>query len=155
MQGRGMTEFDIVMITKNSVKPCLEESLKSIEEAVNNSNFKPRLIIIDGYSTDETLKVIENHVELNPKIIFDDGNRATARQKGVEYVSSEFFAFIDSDVVLTPQWFNKMILHFEDPEVGAVWGAAIQTAEKKRKYFEAMAKFYGKTPTDMMKQYVK
>ena len=68
-------------------------------------------------------------------------------------MTSELFAFIDSDVVLTQEWFSQMIPYFEDPKVGAVWGAAIQTAPKRRKYFEAMAKLYGKSPLDMMKSY--
>jgi glycosyltransferase involved in cell wall biosynthesis len=148
-----MTDIDIIMITKNSVEPCLDESLKSIAESVKISGITPRLIVVDSNSKDETLAFIERHKELNPLILFDEGNRATARQKGIEHVSSELFAFIDSDVVLTQNWFSQIIPYFEDPKVGAVWGAAIQTALKRRKYFEAMAKLYGKRPLDMMKSY--
>jgi len=149
-----MTDIDIIMITKNSVEPCLDESLTSIEDAARQANIIPRLIVVDGGSTDGTIETVERHSEKTKLItLFDDGNRATARQRGIEHVTSKLFAFIDSDVVLTQEWFSQMIPYFEDPKVGAVWGAAIQTAPIRRKYFEAMAKLYGKRPLDMMKSY--
>lgn len=149
-----MTNIDIIMITKNSVAPCLEESLTSIEIAAKCSHIKPRLIVVDGGSDDGTLEIVDRHnTELGPLILFDEGNRATARQVGIEHVNTDLFAFIDSDVVLTKEWFSLMIPHFEDPKVGAVWGAAIQTAPIRRKYFEAMAKLSGKRPLDIMKSY--
>ena len=149
-----MTNIDIIMITKNSVAPCLEESLTSIENAAKCSRIKPRLILVDGGSDDGTLEIVDRHnTELRPLTLFDEGNRATARQVGIEHVKTDLFAFIDSDVVLTKEWFSQMIPHFEDPKIGAVWGAAIQTAPERRKYFEAMAKLYGKRPLDMMKCY--
>lgn len=149
-----MTNIDIIMITKNSVAPCLDESLSSIEIAAKCSCIQPRLIVVDGGSDDGTLEIVERHnTELGSLILFDEGNRATARQLGIEHVDTDLFAFIDSDVVLTQEWFSQMIPYFENPKVGAVWGAAIQTAPNRRKYFEAMSKLYGKSPLDMMKSY--
>ena len=149
-----MTDLDIIMITKNSVDPCLDESLTSIEKAASLAGIKPRLIVVDGGSTDETLEIIAGHKDkLNSVIFFDEGNRATARQVGFGQVVTEFFAFIDSDVVLPNEWFSQILPYFDDPEVGAVWGAAIQTAPKKRKYIEAMAKLYGRDPMDMAKSF--
>jgi glycosyltransferase involved in cell wall biosynthesis len=149
-----MTNIDIIMITKNSVAPCLEESLTSIENAAKCSRIKPRLIVVDGGSDDGTLEIVDRHnTELRPLTLFDEGNRATARQVGIEHVKTDLFAFIDSDVVLTKEWFSLMIPFFEDSKVGAVWGAAIQTAPIRKKYFEAMAKLYGKRPLEMAKSY--
>lgn len=149
-----MTDLDIIMITMNSVKPCLDESLTSIEKAAGFAGIKPRLIVVDGGSTDDTLEIVASHEEkLRPVTIFDDGNRATARQVGIGQVETEFFAFIDSDVILPCKWFTQILSHFDDPKVGAVWGAAIQTAPKKRKYIEAMAKLYGRDPIDMARSY--
>jgi glycosyltransferase involved in cell wall biosynthesis len=148
-----MTDIDIIMITKNSVEPCLDESLTSIEEAARSAGIEPKLIVVDGGSTDSTLEIVTNHEKLRPVTLYDDGNRATARQKGIEQVGSEFFAFIDSDVVLPNEWFSQILSHFDDPEVGAVWGATIQTAPKRRKYIEAMAKLFGRDPMDMARTY--
>jgi glycosyltransferase involved in cell wall biosynthesis len=147
-----MTDLDIIMITKDSVGPCLDESLTSIEEAALSAGIEPRLIVVDGGSKDGTLNIVASHAaKLNPVTFFDDGNRATARQRGIEEVKTEFFTFIDSDVVLPKEWFSQILVHFDDPKVGAVWGAAIQTAPKRRKYIDAMAKLYGRDPMDMAK----
>jgi hypothetical protein len=42
------------------------------------------------------------------KVIFDKGTRATARQKGIEAVGTEWFVFVDSDVVLKEGWFETV-----------------------------------------------
>ena len=142
------------MITKNSVQPCLEASLMSIEEALKEAQITARLIVVDGGSTDGTLEIIERHSGvLNPRVVFDDGNRATARQKGIELVESELFAVIDSDVVLMKNWFSQMAPHFEDPTVGAVWGATIQLDPTRRKYVDAMAKLYGRSTLERSRAY--
>ncbi len=149
-----MIDIDIIMITKNSVEPCLDESLTSIEDAARQANIIPRLIVVDGGSIDGTLETLERHSEKMRSItLFDGGNRATARQRGVEQVTSELFAFIDSDVVIPKEWFSQIIPYFEDPKVGAVWGAAVQTAPKRRKYIDAMAKLYRRNPRDMARSY--
>lgn len=142
-------KIDVVLLTKNSVKPCLELCLKSIEREVPVN----RLIVVDGGSTDGTLNVIKKYRDLNPLIIIDkDGNRATARQIGISKVETEFFAFIDSDVVLPPGWFKEAMKYFDDPSVGAVWGATIPLSPKKLKYFSAMARFYKKSLTELSRQ---
>ena len=147
-------KMDIIIITKNSVEPCLRKCLLSIIDASSISGLQPRLIIVDGGSTDGTIEMIKEFKdELNPIFLADQGNRATARQKGLDHVETDLFAFIDSDVELTLDWFEEMISHFTDKNVGAVWGAALQTSPKKRKYFEAMARLYGMKPLDMMRKY--
>jgi glycosyltransferase involved in cell wall biosynthesis len=84
------------------------------------------LIVVDGYSNDKTLEIIDGFNEKyhNVKIILDKGNRATARQKGIAAVATEWFLFVDSDVVLCDDWFKKA-QQFIGPKVGAVWGTEI------------------------------
>ena len=149
-----MNEMDIIIITKNSAEPCLNQCLSSIADAADFKDLQPRLIVIDGESTDGTLDIVNSYQkQLDPLIILDQGNRATARQKGLEHVETDLFAFIDSDVVLTRNWFKDMMPYFENHEVGAVWGAALHMDPKRKKYFEAMAKLYGAKPITMMRRY--
>ena len=146
--------MDILMITKNSVQPCLEESLRSIEEALKEAQITARLIVVDGGSLNGSLEIIERHSgALNPLVVFEGGNRATARQVGFELVESEFVAVIDSDVVLTGSWFSQMLVHFEDPRVGAVWGATLQVAPMRKKYVDAMARLYGENTLEKSRRY--
>lgn len=116
-----MDSVDVVLLTKNSdrkLKECLDSVYSNVPVA--------RLIAVDGYSTDKTLKILEEFNEKyhNVKIILDKGNRATARQKGIAEVNTEWFLFVDSDVVLCDGWFQKAQQYVNDG-VGAVWGTEV------------------------------
>ena len=112
---------DVVIITKNSER-MLSECLKSVYKNVPVN----RLIIIDGYSTDNTLQIVSQFQKKhgNVLIIQDKGTRATARQKGIDHVETEWFMFVDSDAVLCQDWFKKAEKHLAET-VGAVWGIEV------------------------------
>jgi glycosyltransferase involved in cell wall biosynthesis len=138
-----MGSVDVVLLTKNSEK-VLEKCLESVYQNVPVR----QLIVVDGYSTDKTLDILRQFNEKyhNAKVVYDSGTRATARQKGLRQVRTEWFMFVDSDVVLCKNWYQKAIKHV-DKNVGAVWGIEVwstiqnQTALKlflwiTRKIFE-------------------
>ena len=112
---------DVVIITKNS-ENMLNECLKSVYKNVPVN----RLIVVDGYSTDKTLEIVREFQKKHGNILLipDRGNRATARQKGINQVKTEWFMFVDSDAVLCKDWFKKAEKHLS-PNVGAVWGIEV------------------------------
>jgi len=114
-------QVDVAVLTKNS-QETLRECLQSIYDNVNVN----RLIVVDGYSTDKTLDIVKEFEELygNVVVIMDKGTRATARQKAIEAVETDWFMFVDSDVVLCDRWLEKAKKYISD-DVGAVWGIEI------------------------------
>jgi glycosyltransferase involved in cell wall biosynthesis len=96
--------------------------LKSIYANVPVKN----LIVIDGNSTDRTEEILQkfNSQYSNVKIFKSGGSRAQAREEGIKKVTTEYFAFIDSDVILCKDWFNKAQRDLA-ADVGAVWGLNI------------------------------
>lgn len=100
----------------------LEKCLTSVYENVPVN----RLIVVDGYSTDKTIEIISsfNKKFHNVKIIFDKGTRATAREKGIREVETDWFMFVDSDVVICKNWYQKAIKHL-DKSAGGVWGIEV------------------------------
>jgi glycosyltransferase involved in cell wall biosynthesis len=120
-------DVDVVIITKNSER-MLTECLKSVYKNVPVN----RLIIVDGYSTDKTLEIARQFQKEhgNVLVIQDKGNRATARQKGIAQVKTEWFMFVDSDAVLCKDWFKKAEVHL-DESVGAVWGIEVWSTIRK------------------------
>jgi len=114
-------DVDVVIITKNS-ESMLNECLKSVYKNVPVN----QLIVVDGYSTDRTLEIVRQFQKKhgNILVIQDKGNRATARQKGIDQVKTEWFLFVDSDVVLCKDWFKKAEKHLGQ-NVGAVWGIEV------------------------------
>lgn len=113
--------IDVVILTKNS-EHRLKECLKAVYENVPLN----RLIVVDGHSTDRTLEIVREFQEKhgNVLVIQDRGTRATARQKGIEQVKTEWFMFVDSDAVLCKGWFKKAEKHIGQ-NVGAVWGIEV------------------------------
>jgi len=126
-------KVDVVVLTKNS-EPTLEKCLDSIYENVPVN----RLIAIDGFSTDGTLSILRKYSEKygNLVIVSEPGTRAIARQRGIELVKTEWFMFVDSDVILCEDWF-KTAEKLNGPGVGAIWGVDIPS--NPRIYYRAKA----------------
>jgi glycosyltransferase involved in cell wall biosynthesis len=114
-------DVDVVIITKNS-EHMLSECLKSVYKNVPVN----RLIVVDGGSTDKTLAITREYQKKygNILVLQDRGTRATARQKGIDQVKTEWFMFVDSDAVLCKDWFKKAEKHLGQ-NVGAIWGIEV------------------------------
>jgi len=127
---RNDLKIDVIMLTKDSER-ILEKSLSSVYENVPIGN----LIVVDGNSTDSTLGILHEFHERYGNIIVlqDKGTRASARQKALGYVKSEWFMFVDSDVVLCDGWFVKAKGLMSD-DVGAIWGVEIWSVLQGTKF---------------------
>ncbi len=114
-------EIDVVMLTKNS-QHLLAKCLASVYRNVPVKN----LIVIDGFSTDRTLEILEqfNRKYKNIQLHQMEGTRAKARTEGIRRVTTDWFMFLDSDVLLCRDWFKKAQANMADG-VGAVWGLNI------------------------------
>lgn len=101
---KGTGSIDVCMMTKNSNKPVFKQCLESIKRSDIPIN---RFIAIDNNSTDGTQKAIK---KIFPKAIIVNlgGNLAYAREKAIEMVETEWFAFIDSDAVLPDNWYSEI-----------------------------------------------
>jgi len=113
-----MQQVDVVLLTKNS-EHLLGKCLTSIYQNVPIKN----VIVIDGFSTDRTLEILEkfNRKYGNVLLFQIDGSRAKARTEGIRRVSTDWFMFVDSDVLLCKDWFKKAQADLANG-VGAVWG---------------------------------
>ncbi len=115
------SKIDIVVLTKNSDR-LLRECLESVYANVPVN----KLIVVDGYSTDKTLAILNEFRKKhgNVTVIQDRGTRAAARYKGIRRVTTPWFMFVDSDVVLCKNWFKKASPYLQH-DVGAVWGTEV------------------------------
>ena len=110
-----MQAVDVVVLTKNS-EHLLSKCLASIYKNVPVKN----LIVVDGYSTDRTLKIVNkaNEEHGNVLVLSMNGTRAKAREAAIRLVTTDWFMFVDSDVLLSRDWFAKAQRNVED-DVGA------------------------------------
>jgi glycosyltransferase involved in cell wall biosynthesis len=137
-------KIDVVLLTKNSLQPCLRECVESIYQNIPVN----RLIIVDGGSTDGTLEFLQKYPATE---IIDDskGTRATSRQKGIDAVETEWHMHIDSDVLLSHDWFKKAWELMND-HIGAIWGVAVPTEKHFFNITYAMSKLYRISVKDLL-----
>ena len=110
-----LVEVDVVMLTRNSAKPFLEKSLDSVYQNVPVR----KLFVVDAFSSDETLDIVRSYP--NVVVVQNGGNRAVARQIGIEKAETEWHLHVDSDVILSENWFYE-VGKFMGEDVGAIWG---------------------------------
>jgi glycosyltransferase involved in cell wall biosynthesis len=110
--------LDVVVCAKNQAQ-MLEQVLQQI---IREVPFRD-LIVIYGSSKDRTKEIAEKYSE---KVFWDgDKGLGAARNLGVRMASSELVAMIDSDVILTKDWYKRLVKHLEDPKVAAAMGTVI------------------------------
>jgi glycosyltransferase involved in cell wall biosynthesis len=114
-------DIDVAILTMNSGR-MLRECINSVYKNVPVKN----LFIIDGHSTDSTADIVKEFQEKYGNVTFiqEKGTRATARQTAIRMVKSDWFMFVDSDVILSKNWFAEAEKLVED-DVGAIWGIEI------------------------------
>ena len=81
------------------------------------------MIVVDGFSTDRTLQILGdfNQRHGNVLVFQVDGSRAKARTEGIRHVTTDWFLFVDSDVVLCKDWYKQVQADLKTG-VAAVWG---------------------------------
>lgn len=137
------SEIDVILLTKNSY-PEVRKHADSVIRGIPINH----LIVVDGGSTDGTVEFLSNKLPGRVKVIEDRGNRATARQKGIEAVETEWHVHVDSDVELTPNWYSQIRKHVQ-PDVGAVWGVTIPTERHTWNRVWSLAKLYRMSPLEL------
>ena len=116
-EGGNLTKavVSVVIPTRNE-EDVIHECLSS----VLNQSLKPlEIIIVDGNSTDNTLKVARQF----PVKVITEGESPSlpnARNLGVEAAVGEIIFIIDSDVILEKDCIRNAIKYFEDPNTIAV-----------------------------------
>ena len=124
-----MEPIDVAILTMNSER-MLRECINSVYKNLPVNN----LIIIDGYSTDTTADIVKEFQEKyrNVNFVQEKGTRGSARQKAIQLVKSDWFVFVDSDVILSKNWFAEAEKLIKD-DVGAIWGIEIWSVLKGTK----------------------
>jgi glycosyltransferase involved in cell wall biosynthesis len=124
-----MEPIDVAILTMNSER-MLRECINSVYKNVPVKN----LIIVDGYSTDATANIVKEFQEKYRNVTFvqEKGTRGSARQTAIQLVKSDWFMFVDSDVILSKNWFLEAQKLVKD-DVGAVWGIEIWSVLKEAK----------------------
>jgi glycosyltransferase involved in cell wall biosynthesis len=115
--------FSIVTVVYNS-----ENLIESTIKSVINQNFdKYEYIIIDGKSTDNTLKIVQKYKK-NIDLILSEPDRGIydAMNKSLQYVKGEFVLFLNSgDTLYDINTLKKVAAYYKrDNNLEYIYGAA-------------------------------
>lgn len=127
-----MERIDVIMPTYNCEK-YLEKSLESVYREIPVHH----LIIVDGFSKDRTIEIVKRYS--NVVIIQTKKSLGKSREIGIKNVDTEWFAFVDSDVVLKRGWFN-CTSSLVNTNIGAVEGLDRLVDPRRRAFQEGMEK---------------
>jgi len=109
-------KVSVVLLTKNSVATVR----KSLDSVFQQTRKPDEVVVVDGGSTDGTLEVVRQHPV---KLVLEPGlGFGYARNLGVEKAEGDFVFFIDSDCYADPRWIEKILPHFDDPEIAGATG---------------------------------
>ena len=119
--------IDVAVLTLNSER-LLKECLNSVYSNIPVHN----LIVIDGFSTDGTRDIVKQFEKKYGNVIFiqERGTRGSARQTAIRLAKTDWFMFVDSDVILSKNWFVKA-QKFMKQDVGAIWGIEIWSVMRR------------------------
>ncbi|MFX1295645.1 MAG: glycosyltransferase [Promethearchaeota archaeon] len=95
--------IEIIIPTLNS-EPMIKHCLKAIQKMKKISQIELKTVIVDGGSTDKTLKIAESFgavIYRNARIPHTIGS---SRKLGLMKASGDYVAFIDSDELLNYNW---------------------------------------------------
>lgn len=120
--------YSILVATMNRPK-AIEKLLESVEQ----QTFLPsEMILVDQSKDDLTKNICDAYIprlkakgQLFKYIRQETPSLVKARNRGVDESTGEIICFIDDDLILRPDYFERIAFYFQDPAVGGVTGNVI------------------------------
>ena len=130
--------IDVTVATKNSAH-TLDKCLKAIRANIPVR----RLVVVDGGSTDGTLAIAKKY---GASVVIEPGPLGRVRYAQAQECSTEWIAYIDSDVYVYKSWWSEVSRHIGDEKVGMVLGfadAPVRTLPIYEIYLKHIARKFG------------
>jgi glycosyltransferase involved in cell wall biosynthesis len=89
------------------------------------------LILVDGGSADDTVSLARSY---GAKIVTERGLLGRVRYVQAQECSTDWIAYVDSDVYVYEQWWREVSKNLDTPEVGMVLGFADAELDKLPEY---------------------
>jgi glycosyltransferase involved in cell wall biosynthesis len=115
--------MDYMVLTRNDVA-TIRLTIASIR---NQSNVNRIVVILSASSSDGTAPIVDelHRKKMIDKVIIENQGLTYGRRLAIEEAETDFFAFVDADVILSPQWAERMWMYISESDkcVGAAFGA--------------------------------
>ncbi len=99
-----------------------EENIESTIKSLLNQTYKNfEITVVDNNSKDRTKEIAERYVRT---VTETKQGYIHAVIRGIQETDGEIIAVCDADSIYSKKWLEKMVKHFKDPEIVAVYGTA-------------------------------
>ena len=120
----------IITVTKNC-ETTIEDTLNSIER-IKSDNIE--YIVIDGLSTDKTLKIIRSKIRIIDKLITEsDTGIYNAMNKGINISKGEYIVFLNGDDLFKTENFRNLLKMLETKKHDIICGRTQVISEANKK----------------------
>ncbi len=110
-------------------------NLAALLESIRTQSHQPAELIIVDQSTDNKTKEVCAEYEILFKTLgcslryFQQSQPSlvAARNRGAQEAAGEIVCFLDDDIRIDPEYFERMLPYFNDPNVGGIAGNPYQT----------------------------
>jgi glycosyltransferase involved in cell wall biosynthesis len=122
---------DVTIATKNSahtIRPCIR--------AIRNHIPVSKLIVVDGGSSDETVRIAKS---LGAVVTVDKGLLGSVRYQQAKQCRTEWIAIVDSDVYVYPAWWPEVSRYVTEPDVGMILAIGDAPMNRLRIYADYIA----------------
>lgn len=111
------------------VMPCYNAAqyiTESIESVIAQTHRNWELIIVDDYSKDNSVEIIQDYQNNDNRIKLirnarPSGSPAEPRNIGIEHSTGEYIAFLDSDDIWTSDKLQKQLAKFQEGDYAIVY----------------------------------
>lgn len=118
----------------------LKRTLHSLRN-LNYTNFE--VVVVNGPSTDNTKKVLEDYIGGIKVINNPQANLSISRNMGIAHSSGEIVAFIDDDAIPDKEWLNDIVSGYVDEQVGGVGGYVYGPGNNHFQFEKGYVDFWG------------
>src|SRR5690606_1766917 len=93
------------------------------------------VVVVDNASTDDTATIVKEYISRNPQVnisyVYElNKGLSFARNRGITEAKSPVIAYVDDDVILTPDYLKELISFFDQhPEAAGAGGKVIPKYE--------------------------
>jgi glycosyltransferase involved in cell wall biosynthesis len=117
------------VLVKVTIGLCVKNAERMIRDAVKSiisQDFSPEqmeLLVVDGFSQDHTLSIIESIVskeKIKYRIFRENAGLGTARQIVVENASGQFILWVDGDMILSKNYVSQQVNFMEKNETAGI-----------------------------------
>ncbi|MEI6843567.1 MAG: glycosyltransferase family A protein [bacterium] len=105
-----------ILIPAYNEEKYIGRCLESIQKNCSNVF---EVIVVNNASTDNTKSIVESFAEKSPFIrVVDEPKKGLpfARNRGLAEATGDIVAYMDSDCIVPPQWYERIIKEFESRE---------------------------------------